>query len=75
MAYCFITIPALDSIFPRLSLYLLASHVALVNGCLPQGEALIKAAITLLRDVPAVEGAHQHRYRPHVAAMMIADDC
>jgi NADH:ubiquinone oxidoreductase subunit B-like Fe-S oxidoreductase len=49
----------MDAVFPRLYLYLLSSQVALLNGCLPQGEALIKAAITLLRDVPATEGTLQ----------------
>jgi hypothetical protein len=44
------------SAWSRLSLYLLAMEVALVNGCLPQAEAMLKAAITLLADLPNLTG-------------------
>uniref|UniRef100_A0ACB8FLY9 Uncharacterized protein n=1 Tax=Sphaerodactylus townsendi TaxID=933632 RepID=A0ACB8FLY9_9SAUR len=38
VAFCFITIPSLTSIFGRLNLYLLSGQVALANQCLSQGK-------------------------------------
>ncbi|CAL1604893.1 unnamed protein product [Knipowitschia caucasica] len=58
-AYSFITIPSLSSIFSRLSLYLLSGQVALANQCLSQADAFLKAAVSLLPDVPrtiSIEG-------------------
>ncbi|XP_037610295.1 VPS35 endosomal protein sorting factor-like isoform X1 [Sebastes umbrosus] len=58
-AYSFITIPSLSSIFSRLSLYLLSGQVALANQCLSQADAFLKAAVSLLPEVPrsiSVEG-------------------
>uniref|UniRef100_A0A667YS15 VPS35 endosomal protein-sorting factor-like n=1 Tax=Myripristis murdjan TaxID=586833 RepID=A0A667YS15_9TELE len=58
-AYSFITIPSLSSIFCRLSLYLLSGQVALANQCLSQADAFLKAAVSLLPEVPrsiSVEG-------------------
>ncbi|XP_072311686.1 VPS35 endosomal protein-sorting factor-like isoform X1 [Eucyclogobius newberryi] len=58
-AYSFITIPSLSSIFTRLSLYLLSGQVALANQCLSQADAFLKAAVSILPDVPrtiSVEG-------------------
>jgi hypothetical protein len=52
LAYCHITIPSLDDIFLRLRLYLIVAQVALVNTMIVQSEHFIKAAITLLHDVP-----------------------
>ena len=52
LAFSFITIPSLDDIILRLQLYLSSSHVALINGCLPQTDAFLKTAITLLPNVP-----------------------
>ncbi|XP_031699376.1 VPS35 endosomal protein-sorting factor-like [Anarrhichthys ocellatus] len=61
-AYSFITIPSLSSIFSRLSLYLLSGQVALANQCLSQADAFLKAAVSLLPEVPrsiSVEGKHR----------------
>uniref|UniRef100_A0A671TY21 VPS35 endosomal protein-sorting factor-like n=1 Tax=Sparus aurata TaxID=8175 RepID=A0A671TY21_SPAAU len=55
----FITIPSLSSIFSRLSLYLLSGQVALANQCLSQADAFLKAAVSILPEVPrsiSVEG-------------------
>ncbi|KAM9336346.1 LOW QUALITY PROTEIN: VPS35 endosomal protein-sorting factor-like [Symphorus nematophorus] len=58
-AYSFITIPSLSSIFSRLSLYLLSGQVALANQCLSQADAFLKAAVSILPEVPrsiSIEG-------------------
>jgi len=52
LAYCHITIPSLDSYFSRLHLFLQSGEVALVNGMIVQGEAFLKAAISLIPDIP-----------------------
>ncbi len=36
-AYCFITIPSLNTIFSQLNLYLISGQVAMLNNCLSQG--------------------------------------
>ncbi|KAI4892357.1 hypothetical protein NFI96_017422, partial [Prochilodus magdalenae] len=51
-AYSFITIPSLTSIFSRLHLYLLSGQVALANQCLSQADAFLKAAVSILPEVP-----------------------
>ncbi|XP_068210933.1 VPS35 endosomal protein-sorting factor-like isoform X1 [Palaemon carinicauda] len=53
-AYCFITIPSLSMPSIRLKLYLLSGTVALLNGCLGQGDACMKAAI---REVLEMAGS------------------
>ncbi|XP_016889498.1 VPS35 endosomal protein-sorting factor-like [Cynoglossus semilaevis] len=58
-AYSFITIPSLSSIFSRLNLYLLSGQVALANQCLSQADAFLKAAVSVLPEVPrsiSIEG-------------------
>uniref|UniRef100_A0A673YCQ3 VPS35 endosomal protein-sorting factor-like n=1 Tax=Salmo trutta TaxID=8032 RepID=A0A673YCQ3_SALTR len=58
-AYSFITIPSLTSIFSRLNLYLLSGQVALANQCLSQADAFLKAAVSVLPEVPrsiSIEG-------------------
>lgn len=50
-AYCFITVPSLTSAATRLRLYLLSGNVALMNNCLGQGDACMKAAIRELLEV------------------------
>ncbi|XP_076122987.1 VPS35 endosomal protein-sorting factor-like [Alosa pseudoharengus] len=51
-AYSFITVPSLTSIFSRLNLYLLSGQVALANQCLSQADAFLKAAVSVLPEVP-----------------------
>lgn len=53
LAYCHITIPSLDNIFPKLRLFLECAQVSLVNGMIGQGEGFVKAAISLIASVPA----------------------
>lgn len=52
IAFSYITIPSIYDIILRLQLYLSSSHVALVNGCLPQTDSFLKLTITLLRQLP-----------------------
>lgn len=51
-AYCFITIPSITSSFTKLELYLLSGQVALLNQCLGQADASLKAALNLIPDLP-----------------------
>lgn len=51
-AYCFITIPSLNSVLGRLELYLLSGQVALLNQCLSQADSFFKAAISLVPEMP-----------------------
>ncbi|ESO85799.1 hypothetical protein LOTGIDRAFT_195736 [Lottia gigantea] len=51
-AYCFITIPSLQSVYSQLQLYLISGQVALLNQCYSQGDAFFKAAISLIPDLP-----------------------
>lgn len=52
LAFCHITIPSLDDAFTRLHLFVEAAQVALVNQMMGQSEAFLKAAISLVPDVP-----------------------
>ncbi|EGC31165.1 hypothetical protein DICPUDRAFT_50342 [Dictyostelium purpureum] len=54
VAYCFITIPSIDDIFLKMNLYLVASSVALQNQALSQADALLKAAITFIQEIPPI---------------------
>jgi len=54
VGYCYITIPSIVNIMPRLSLYLLAGQVALLNECVPQAEATFKAAVTLISEISSM---------------------
>lgn len=52
LAYCHITIPSLSNLFRRLELLLFCAQTALVNQCLPQTDAFLKAAISLIPEMP-----------------------
>jgi hypothetical protein len=52
LAFCHITIPSLDDAFIRLHLFVEAAQVALVNQMMGQSEAFLKAAISLVQEVP-----------------------
>ncbi|PNF32008.1 hypothetical protein B7P43_G06573 [Cryptotermes secundus] len=51
-AYCYITIPSITSVQTRLELYLLSGEVALLNQCLGQVDACLKAALSLVPGLP-----------------------
>jgi hypothetical protein len=51
-AYAFITIPSLNGVFHRLSLYVESGHVALMNQCLSQADSFFRAAVSLIPTVP-----------------------
>ncbi|XP_052791278.1 VPS35 endosomal protein-sorting factor-like [Mya arenaria] len=51
-AYCFITVPSLQSVFSQMQLYLLSGQVALLNQCYSQGDAFFKATISLIPELP-----------------------
>lgn len=53
LAYCHIAIPSLEGIFKRLRLFLMCGQVALVNSMVVQSEGFLKAAISLIPEVPA----------------------
>ncbi|ENN72973.1 hypothetical protein YQE_10404, partial [Dendroctonus ponderosae] len=50
-AYCFITIPSIDSTKVRLSLYLLSGQVALSNHCLGQADACFRAILSVISEL------------------------
>jgi len=52
LAYCHITIPSLSDPFQKLRLYLLSAEVGLMNGMVVQSEAFIRAALSLVPEVP-----------------------
>lgn len=61
LAYCHITIPSIADGFRRLLLLITAGQVALLNGCLPQTDTLLKAAISTLPDLNATEDIEGRR--------------
>lgn len=52
LAYCHITIPSLSSVFRKLQLLLYCAEVSLANQCLPQTDTFLKAAISLIPEMP-----------------------
>jgi len=52
LAYCHITIPSLESVFPKMHLFVLSAQVALNNQMTMQAEAFIKGAMKLIPDLP-----------------------
>ncbi|XP_045491545.1 VPS35 endosomal protein-sorting factor-like isoform X1 [Colias croceus] len=51
-AYCFITVPSLHCALSKATLYLLSGQVALLNNCIGQAEANLKALVGLIPDIP-----------------------
>ncbi|GMF46979.1 unnamed protein product [Phytophthora fragariaefolia] len=51
LAFAHITIPSIKTSLEKLQLMVLAANVALVTGCIPQMDALVKAAIVLLAEL------------------------
>lgn len=63
-AFCFITIPSIQSVPSQMDLYYLAGAAALINGCLGQADACFDAAIKLIGELPArVEVGEGGNYR------------
>ncbi|KAH3742772.1 hypothetical protein Pelo_15833 [Pelomyxa schiedti] len=56
IAYCYITIPSMEDVFSRLRLSLLAAEVSLLNQAIPQADALLRAAVTLVPEIPLLCG-------------------
>jgi hypothetical protein len=53
LAYCHITIPSLDSHVLQLRLYVHCGEIGMQNGLVMQSEAFFKAAVALMKDIPA----------------------
>lgn len=63
LAYCHITIPSLADAFRKLELLLQCAQISVVNTCLPQTDTFLKAAITILPEMPShyeVDGKRVH---------------
>ena len=52
LAYCHITAPSISDSYTRFSLLIACAEAALYNCCLPQTDTFLKAAISLLPDLP-----------------------
>lgn len=55
LAYCHITTPSINAVYRKLQLLLHCAEVALLNQCLPQTDVFLKAAISLIPEVPPYE--------------------
>lgn len=55
LAYCHITTPSISEPSRKLQLQLHCANVALLNQCLPQTDTFLKAAISLIPDMPPYE--------------------
>jgi hypothetical protein len=55
LAFCHITTPSISDVFRKLQLLLYCSQVALLNQCLPQTDTFLKAAISLIPEMPAYD--------------------
>ncbi|CAH0474603.1 unnamed protein product [Peronospora belbahrii] len=51
LAFAHITIPSIDAPLEKLQLMVAAANVALVTSCIPQMDAMVKAAIIFLADL------------------------
>ena len=54
IAFCFITIPSLDSFVFQLKMYLHLAQICTTNHCLPQADSCFKACIKLVNDLPTL---------------------
>ena len=52
LAYCHITVPSVHCLFTRYNLLIQCAECSMVNGCLPQTDTFLKAAISILPDLP-----------------------
>ncbi|KAF1333259.1 hypothetical protein FI667_g2958, partial [Globisporangium splendens] len=60
LAYAHITIPSISDPFRKLELMTLSAKVALVNNCLPQMDALLKAAIVQITELDPSKFYYQY---------------
>jgi hypothetical protein len=74
LAYCHITIPSIADVFRRLELLLLCAQVALINQCLPQTDTFLKAAISLLPEMPShfEEDGKRFHYEERLAGFLLS---
>jgi hypothetical protein len=52
LAFCYITVPSMESVQTRLKLYLTCSECALLNQAVSQADGMLKAAVKLIQEVP-----------------------
>lgn len=55
LAYCHITTPSIGDVSVKLQLLLVAAQISLINQCLPQTDTFLKAAISLIPEIPPYE--------------------
>jgi hypothetical protein len=56
LAFCYITVPSMESVQTRLKLYLHCAECALLNQAISQADGMLRAAVKLVQEVPhAVE--------------------
>ena len=61
LAYCHITIPSISDVPRKLQLLLHCANVSLLNQCLPQTDTFLKAAISLVPEMPVYEEVDSKR--------------
>lgn len=54
IAFCYITVPSMEDALTRLHLYALVAQIALSNQSVHQAEALLRAAIIIIPEVPPI---------------------
>lgn len=55
LAYCHITTPSISDVNVKLQLLLVSAQISLINQCLPQTDTFLKAAISLIPEIPPYE--------------------
>lgn len=63
LAFSHITTPSIGSVSVKLQLLLMSAQVSLINQCLPQTDTFLKAAISLIPEIPPheeIEGKRVH---------------
>lgn len=76
LAYCFITVPVLESNQVKLKLYLYLSEIALSNNLISQATSLIKTCITELSEAESEsdQQIYQIFYRLVCFLIVMPDD-
>ena len=73
LAYCHITIASIRDVARRLFLLLQSAQAAMLNGCLPQTDTFLKAAISLVTELPAYLSLPGEGSKRFHAEMLLAD--